>query len=305
MIVLEGRAGLATALAYAPDGRTLAVGGSDGHVGLWDPFAGQQRVACVPLRARGHVSSVAFSADGQLVAAGLSGEAIVWSASSGQMLHWHRLSAEEAYSPHPTLVAFHPSEERLAIVSAGSDVFEVEPLNDRRIGSFPYLVYGRRSSPPPYYSLAYTGSKPAAGALNFVAAWHDGNSEAGTMATLYWPTGPFVALSSDSAGRRLAAARGRGVAVWELPEAFTTLRRWRTFKIADRVNAVALTPDGRTLLAGGDDWTVHVWDVESGQKRCDFNWRLGPVTSMVLAPDGMTAAVTGRKGPHVLIWDLE
>ena len=52
MIVLEGRAGLVTALAYAPDGRTLALGGSDGHVGLWDPFAAERRVACVPLRAR-------------------------------------------------------------------------------------------------------------------------------------------------------------------------------------------------------------------------------------------------------------
>src|SRR4051812_24421511 len=87
MIELEGRPGLVTALAYAPDGRALALGGSDGHVSLWDPFAGQLRVACVPLRARGRVSSVAFSADGKLVAAGLCGEVVVWSASAGELLY--------------------------------------------------------------------------------------------------------------------------------------------------------------------------------------------------------------------------
>ena len=52
MIVLEGRAGLVTALAYAPDGRTLALGGSDGHVGLWDPFAAERRYGDIADRRR-------------------------------------------------------------------------------------------------------------------------------------------------------------------------------------------------------------------------------------------------------------
>jgi WD40 repeat protein len=306
MIVLEGRAALVTALAYAPDGRTLALGGSDGRVGLWDPFAGQQRLACVPLRAGGHVSSVAFSADGKFVAAGLSGEVVVWSASSGHVLHWHRLSAEETFSPHPTLVAFHPTEERLAIAHAFQDVIEVDPLSDRRFRSFQCTLFQFSSrAPNPWRCLAYLGSEPVAGFLDHLIVWRPSTDGSFSAFGLHWATGPFVALSHDLTGRRLAGARERGVAVWELPEAFKVQRRWRTFKVDDRVNAVALTPDGRTLLAGGDDWTVHVWDVESRQKRCDFNWRLGPVTSLVLAPDGMTAAVTGRKGAQVLIWDLE
>jgi WD40 repeat protein len=95
------------------------------------------------------------------------------------------------------------------------------------------------------------------------------------------------------------------VALWDLTQVGTALRRSRTFKVGEQVNAVALTPDGRTLLAGGDDWTVHVWDRASGQKRADYNWRLGPVIALATSPDGMTVAVSGRKGPQVLIWDLE
>jgi WD40 repeat protein len=231
---------------------------------------------------------------------------LVWSASSGQLLHWHPLSAEETYSPYPTLVAFHPTEERLAIAHANNDVFEVEPLSNRRLRLFTCRMFQYSNRPPnPWCCLGYLGSEPVTGRLDHLIVWRP--SDNGTLAAhaLHWATGPFVALSKDAAGRRLAGARERGVAVWELPSAFESHKRWRTFKVADKVNAVALTPDGRTLLAGGDDWTVHVWDVESGQKRCDFNWRLGPVASLVLAPDGMTAAVTGRKGPQVLIWDLE
>src|SRR3954465_16070838 len=115
MIVLEARSALVTALAYAPDGRTLALGGSDGRVTLWDPFAGTERLACVPLGPHGQVCSLSFSFDGRLVAAGLHGSALVWSASSGQQLHWHRLTRDEAFSPHPTFAAFLPRDERLAL----------------------------------------------------------------------------------------------------------------------------------------------------------------------------------------------
>lgn len=298
MIVLEARAALVTALAYSADGLTLAVGDSNGRVTLFDPFSGRERLVCVPLRASGTVCSVAFSPDGRFVAAGFQGDAMVWSASSGQMLHWHRLTREQAYSPDPTLVAFHPSEDRLAIAHGSGPVVEVPPLSDRRdralLCRLPSLYFYPGDS---WRCLGYVGESPFAGARDHLVVWQ---GESARM--LHWATGPFVAAASDAAGRRLAGARGRGIAVWETA---SRDRRWRSYRVGDQVNAVALTPDGRTLLAAGNDWTVHVWDLDSGQKRIDYNWRLGQVTSLVVSPQGMTAAATGRKGPQVLIWDLE
>ena len=54
-------------VAFSPDGQTLAVGDSGGHVGLWDTATGRRTATLAEGSA---VYSVAFSPDGQMLAAG-------------------------------------------------------------------------------------------------------------------------------------------------------------------------------------------------------------------------------------------
>jgi WD40 repeat protein len=74
---LPGHATGTRCVAFAPDGRTLASGGDDRLVSLWDPAAGQQRAAL-----EWHldsVCSVAFAPDGQTLAtASFDGTAKLW-----------------------------------------------------------------------------------------------------------------------------------------------------------------------------------------------------------------------------------
>jgi WD40 repeat protein len=145
------------------------------------------------------------------------------------------------------------------------------------------------------------------------------------------------ALSAD--GRVLAAAVRGDVVVWSLddaaaPAAAPAAAGWRRWfgrpaaavpplrprlvlsAGAERVDAVAFTPDGRRLLTGTAAGTVREWDVpdfsaaapDAGQgppkPRAAYDWGVGPVTTLAFAPDGLTAAAGGETG-RVVVWDVE
>jgi len=275
------------ALAFSPDGRTLAVAAGT-NVHLYDVPTLLERLV---LPVGSYASSLAFHPGGKILAlASKDGSLQFWEVTGGEMCR------VDAHGRGANSLAFSPDGRSL--LSGGNDaiarLWDVSSLAEE----------GACSLPEP--------------ALMVGSAY-------GIAAVAFSPDGALLALSDnglirlrDSATRRLRRNLDAGRAVFSLAfapqgdllasgEISSTVQLWDahsgerllTLQMSggakDFVWRVAFSPDGRWLAAGGSNGDVCVWHVASGQAVLTQP-HAEAVTGVAFSPDGFWLATCGLDG---------
>jgi len=69
------------------------------------------------------------------------------------------------------------------------------------------------------------------------------------------------------------------------------------------IEAIAFSPDGKTILTGGDDGMVRLWHASTGKEIGQPpTGHIGPLPNVAFSPDGKTIAAAGDYGT-MRLWD--
>jgi len=71
----------------------------------------------------------------------------------------------------------------------------------------------------------------------------------------------------------------------------------------DRVRSVVFSPDGKTALSGSDDFTLKLWDINTGKVIRSFEGHTGGIYSVAFSPDGKTV-LSGSDDKTLKLWDI-
>ncbi|MBA8924375.1 WD40 repeat protein [Kutzneria viridogrisea] len=271
---LVGHTGMVRAVAYSPDGHTLASGDDVKSVRLWrvaDPDHPQQ-LAVLPEATAG-IAALAWSADGHLLAVGANdGSVRLWEVTDPA--HPRQLSRFTTKTTLLYALAFSPNSHLLATGGSGTqdDAAQLWDLTDP---THPGPLGALSGQGGVVRSLAFstdgrtlaTGTDPVSPQdVHNVFLWDVGDPRVPRLQSPLADQGcDAYAVEFSPDGKYLATGElDNSVRVWALSGSGRPRQVYAFPGHTDVVRALAWTPDSHTLASGSDDGKVRFWHIPFG-----------------------------------------
>jgi WD40 repeat protein len=315
---------------FHPLENTIASGGGDRMVRIWDAATGQERLHFRAASSR--LNAIAFSPDGKRLATGsLNGPIGLWDAATGKpqgILRGHAAAEpvfELAFNGDGTTLLSAGQHATIKLwdlaSNAGVRVFKAAAHQDA--GNRGSALHHARTEPVVRWvgGVAFRpdgGQLAAAGTDRTVALWEFATGRLERTILTSW--GPAIALAYNHDGTRLAVVGAdRSAGIWDLK---TDREPIVVSDHREGIASIALSRDGKTLATGGgipptvvqepnakvappdgDDRSIRLWSAETGAPVRTLSGHVGSIHALAFSAEKTLLASAGADG-CVRIWNL-
>lgn len=283
-------------IAFSPSGGTLASGGSDNAIRLWDVQT-QEQIGAL----QGHtdeVWSVAFSPKGNILAsASLDKTVRLWDVQTQE-----QIGLLQGHTDKVLFIDFSPDGKLLASASMDTTICLWEVETQKQVG----VLEGHDEAvlcvafSPDERSLASTGWD------SMEILW-DVETQKQVVLISERLNDETVVFSPDGKLLAIGAAWDDDhIRLWDVDkrEEVGQLGEPVTLGHTNSSFSIAFSPDGEVLASGGSkDNAIHIWDVHAQEQIASLEGHENEVCSVAFSPGGKWLASADHNG-IILLWHV-
>jgi WD40 repeat protein len=293
LYICEDHQSWIAAVAFSPDSQTLASGSFDCTIRLWDVETGQCRHTL--MGHTGWVWAVSFSPDGRYLATGGDDPYLrIWETATGNCLQ----TFQGGHQGWVSTLAWTADGLHLA----GAGVEGCIRLWNLQTYSCERVLQGHGAAVDSIVMGDQDQCLISGGHDGTIRVWDltTGNCQQvltghqGTVSSLAY----FYPAQFASHGMLATGGQDCTVRIWDLETGQCTRILQDSWS---RIWAIAVHPNGQTLLSGSNDSTMKLWDLERGQSIKTVNAACLGVKTVTLSPDGQLLA-SGGDDKIIRLW---